>query len=696
LRRAKRGVSILDMVLYTILVLGFIAALGVSLFVLDAVRTLPTLSSLEPKPTQASYVFDANGNLWSELRSSEYRIPIELKDVPDYVKNAVIAQEDHRFYTHKGFDLKAILRALYVNLRSQSIQEGGSTISQQLAKTAFLEPARTLKRKIQDVILAVRLERSFTKDEILGMYLNQVFFGRNAYGIEAAARMYFGKSASQLSLGEAAFLAGILRSPSAYDPGQHPDECITVRNNVLDKMVTYGFISKEEADRAKAEPFRAIPYEGGMVVPEGAYFFDYVLKELLSRYPKEQVYGGGLRVYTTYVPSAQKAAEEAIASVLDPVFPIQAGKDHVEAAAIIMDPKTGHILAMVGGREHQGMLSWNRAVDTTRQPGSAIKPIAVYVPALEMGMSPATVVDDSPYTWKDPYTGEEFSPQNYGGTFRGLITIRDAIRESVNVVAFKVFEQVTPKVGVETCERFGITTLDKNASDDGKTDYTMVLSLGGLTRGVRVIDMAEAYGALANRGIKVEPVAILRVEDKDGNVLEEAQPRRTIVVSEQVAYVLTSMLRDVITKPGGTGQLANIGRPCAGKTGTTSSYTDAWFCGYTPDMVGIVWMGFDQDKTMAQWKVTGGSYPAMIWNRMMKEVLKDIPPSDFTMPPNIVSSKFCRKSGLLPGPFCPPSDIGGARTYTILHVPYCVGHAGQSAGGNRTNKSLNVIMRDSS
>lgn len=658
MRRAKRRTSILDIILYTILIVGFAGALAASLFVLDAVRTLPALSSLEPKPTQASYVFDANGNLWAELRSSEYRIPIDLEDVPKYVRDAVVAQEDHRFYTHKGFDLKAILRALYVNLKSQSIREGGSTISQQLAKTAFLEPARTLKRKIQDVILAVRLERSFTKDEILEMYLNQVYFGRNAFGIEAAARMYFGKSASELSLGEGAFLAALIRGPSLYDPEKQPEQCIAIRNNVLDKMVEYGFISPEEGERGKAEPFRPIPYKGGMVVPEGAYFFDYVLKELLSRYPKEQVYGGGLRVYTTYVPSAQKAVEEAIASVLDPVFPIKEGQDHVEAAAIVMDPKTGHILAMVGGREHKGMLSWNRAVDTTRQPGSAIKPLAVYIPALEMGMSPATVVDDSPYTWKDPYTGEEFSPQNYGGTFRGLITIRDAVRESVNVVAFKVFEKVTPRVGVESCERLGITTLDKDSSDDGKTDYTMVLSLGGLTRGVRVIEMAEAYSALANRGIKVEPIAILRVEDKEGNVLEEAQPKRSIVMSEEVAYLMTSMLRDVITKPGGTGRLADIGRPCAGKTGTTSSYTDAWFCGYTPDMVGVVWMGFDKDKNMSQWKVTGGSYPAMIWNRMMKEILKDVPPSDFAVPPNIVSSKFCRKSGLLPGPFCPPSDIG--------------------------------------
>lgn len=655
-RMPKRHIGILDVLIYLVLAAILVAGGFAASIVFSAVRDLPALANLEPKITQTSVVFDRDGNVWTELRSAEYRVPVKIDQIPQHVKNAVLAAEDHRFYSHKGFDLRAILRALYSDIFEDKGLQGGSTITQQLAKIAFLESSRTLKRKIQDVIVATLLERKYTKDEILEMYLNHVFFGRNAYGIEAASRAYFGKSVSELSIDEAALIAGLIRGPSIYDPKTSPDRALARRNTVLEQMATYGFITQAEAEMYKKKPLNVISHEP-MVVTQGGYFLDYVLKQLLSRYPSDMVYGGGLRVYTTYSPKAQKAAEEAIRKVLDPVFPYRDGKQNIEVASVVMDVKTGHILAMVGGRKHEGMLGWNRAVDAKRQPGSAFKPLAVYVPALEEGMGPATVISDSPVTWVDPVTKEEFSPRNYTGVFQGLVTMRKAITESLNVVACKVQDLVGLEKSLEMAERLGITTLVKTPTPDGRYDLTRSLALGGLTYGVTPLDMAVAYSTIANRGIKVEPISIIKVEDKNGNVLEENTPKRSIVISEETAYLMTNMLQDVLTKPTGTGRAAYFGRPAAGKTGTTSDWKDAWFCGYTPNTVAVVWMGFDKEKTMAQWKITGGSYPASIWREMMKEITKDEPVEDFKRPDSIVAVEICTKSGLLPGPYCPESDI---------------------------------------
>lgn len=651
----RRRWSLVDLAIYAVMGLALIGAGIASFIVISAVRDLPALANLEPKPSESSIIYDRDGKVWTELHSTEHRIPVNIEDVPEHVKNAVLAAEDHRFYYHKGVDIKSIMRALVSNLLGNEGLQGGSTITQQLAKTAFLESSRTLKRKVQDAIVATLLERKYTKDEILEMYLNIIPFGRGAYGIEAAARAFFGKSVSDLTVDEAALLAGMIRGPYLYDPADNPKGALTRRNTVLDQMAAYGFITKEDAERYKAKPIATIPVES-QVVPVGGYFLDYVLKQLLSRYPSEQVYGGGLRVYTTYSPQAQKAAEDAISQVLDKDFPYQ-GKESLQAAAVVMDSTTGHILAMVGGRKHEGMLGWNRAVDARRQPGSAFKPLAVYIPAIEAGMGPWTVIDDSPVTWVDPVTKEQFSPQNYTGTFKGLVSMRTAVRESLNVVAAKVQDMVGIQKSLETAEKLGITTLVKTPTPDGRSDYTRALSLGGLTYGVSPLDMAVAYATIANGGVRVEPIVITRVEDKNGNILEEHQPRRTLVISEETAFLMTNMLQDVLTKPGGTGRAAYFGRPAAGKTGTTSDWKDAWFCGFVPSTVGVVWVGFDQEKTMEPWKITGGSYPAVIWAKMMSEITKGQPVEDFRVPETIKTVTICQKTGLLPSPYCPREDI---------------------------------------
>ena len=658
-RNGKQGAARRRNVILIVVLCLFLACLltgaGIAAYlVASAVKDLPAVANLEePKTSQTSFVYDINGRVWTELHSSENRVPIDLKDLPQHVINAVLAAEDVRFYSHPGVDLRAIARALWNDLTGGDELQGGSTITQQLAKKLFLEDSRTLKRKIQDAVLAVMLERQYTKDEILEEYLNQVPFGRGAYGIGAAAKAYFGKSPKDLTVDEAALLAGLLKGPYLYDPADNPEGALTRRNTVLDQMAQYGLLSKDEAEAFKQKPIRTITGNSD-IVSEGAYFLDYVLKQLLAKYPPELVYGGGLRIYTTYDPSVQKAAESSISSSLDKDFPYT-GKDSMQAAAVVMDVKTGNVLAMVGGRKHEGMLAWNRAVDMRRQPGSAFKPLAVYVPALESGLGPNLVINDSPVEWIDPVTKEKFAPVNYDGQFHGLVTMREAVRQSLNVVACKVQDMIGFKKSLETAERLGITSLVKTATDTGLNDYTRSLALGGLTYGVSPLDMAVAYGTIANRGIRVEPISILRVEDKNGTVLEEHKTVRTLVTSEESAYLMTSMLKDVIA--AGTGAAANIGRPAAGKTGTTSDWKDAWFCGYTPNTVGIVWMGFDEGKTMEAWKITGGSYPALMWGRMMKEITSKEAPVDFQVPPNIVEAKICVKSGELPGPQCPASDI---------------------------------------
>jgi penicillin-binding protein 1A len=662
----QRG-RIWNVIVFVSIGLALIAGGLVVSFVLSAVNDLPALANLEPQTSERSVVYDREGRVWTELHSTEYRIPISLEELPRHFVDAVLAAEDHRFYSHKGVDVKAILRAAWTNLTdSGDSLQGGSTITQQLAKMAFLEQDRVWKRKVQDAVVALLLERKYTKDEILEMYLNQAPFGRGAYGPEAAAKAFFGKPAKDLTIEESAMIAGMLRGPYLYDPATNPEGALTRRNTVIDQMAAYGFITTAEAEACKEKPINAVTAKSS-VVSEGGYFLDYVLKQLLSRYSADQVYGGGLQIYTTYSPETQRTAENAISKALDKDFPYQ-DENSIQAASVVMDVKTGHVLAIVGGRKHEGMLSWNRAIDAKRQPGSSFKPLAVYVPAIEAGMGPSTVIDDSPITWQDPATGEKFSPRNYSGTFQGPVSMRKAVRESLNVVAAKVQDMVGIDRSFESAVRLGVTSLVGTHTPDGRYDRTRSLALGGLTYGVSPMDMAVAYATIANRGIRTEPITIVKVEDKYGNVLEMHETKRTLAISEETAYIMTSMLQDVITVPGGTGGAANIGSPAAGKTGTTDDWKDAWFCGFTPTKVGVVWMGFDQERTMEQWRITGGSYPALIWQYMMSDIMSKEGPSNFTKPSGVVTETICASSGLKPSPYC-PADTITEEIFAEVHVP---------------------------
>lgn len=642
-KRKKRKLNIWRL-FFSLFLLTFMfgSFILIGLFVVS-IKDMPAWSEEKLLSSSSTLIYDKNEDLVARV-GKENRMLAELKDIPAHVQNAFLAVEDVRFYQHHGVDLRSIARAAWTNITGRGIYEGGSTITQQLVKLSFLGPERSLKRKIQEVILALMVERRFSKEEILEMYLNKVYFGAGAYGIQSAAETYFGKPVNLLSLADGALLAGLVQAPSAYDPFRNPAGALARRNLVLDKMAQYGFISQTQADQAKAvklqdqlKPGKGQPYPY-------PYFVDYVTEQLVGKYGAEKVFKSGLKVYTTLDPEIQKIAEKVMADPRN--FPASVrdsnGLLQPQGALVVLDPHTGYIKAIVGGREHTHRLQWNRAtMPPGRQPGSTFKPLIAYAPAIEYkGMGPASVIDDIPVTYGS------YSPRNYDGRFHGLVTMRRAIAESINVVAVRT---LMDHVGLHNAIRF---VRDLGIDLDPNT-HGPSIALGGLHEGITPLQMAAAYAAFANQGFFIEPTAILKVEDATGRVLYEYQPRPRQVMKPTTAYLITDMLRTVIEK--GTGTNANIGRPAAGKTGTSDQGKDLWFAGYTPDLVCVVWIGYDQPKAMPY--EYGGRYPAIIWRQVMAQALKDTPARNFTPPPGIVSATVDSKSGLLPGPNTPPSDL---------------------------------------
>ena len=608
-----------------IVIIVTVAGAGLG-FVTASINTLPDLDG-EIRPAASSQIFDANGKLLATVHSVENRLPVPLAKIPKNLQNAFIANEDVRFYQHHGIDPRGILRAFWTNLTGHGVSEGGSTITQQLAKNAFLSQERTLKRKIHEAILAIQIERHYTKAEILEMYLNQIYFGQGAYGVQAAAQIYFGKNVENLDLAECAMLAGIPKSPNYYSPYNNLKAAKERQAIVLDQMVKYGYIEQDAAARAKAEDIHLAPRAGQHAI--APYFIDYVIQTLVDKYGADAVYKEGLKIYTTLDLDMQRAAEKALTAL--PVTKIDSnGLKQPQGAIIALDPQTGYIKAMVGGR---GGDQFNRAVMAVRQPGSAFKPF-VYLTALENGFTPATVIDDRPISFGN------WSPQNYDRKFRGHVTLRTALEQSLNVPTVILAQKVGPEKILHNAQLLGITTL---VTSGPANDLSLAMALGGLTRGVTPLELASAYGVLANQGVKAEPVAILKVVDRNGKILEEYQPQVKAVISDRIAYLLTDMMRGVLTRGTGTG--AAFGRPAAGKTGTTSDYRDAWFVGFTPNLVAAVWMGCDNNEPLNG--ITGGWIPATIWRQFMSEATAKLPVQDFVQPKGIVTAAISPKDGLL-------------------------------------------------
>lgn len=685
-------------ILLGLILLVTVAGVGTG-FILGTLRGMPTVDVLNPPDARlTSFIYDKDGNLVTQLYNEQNRVPIDISEVPDHVIKAIVAIEDARFFEHFGIDLRGLLRAVYITYIKGSSIQGGSTITQQLARNLFPQVGteRTIRRKLQEAAVAIQLERKYTKREILEMYLNQVPFGHSAYGIVSASQIYFGKNVSDLTLAEAALLAGLPQAPSKWSPHVSMKAARDRQAAVLDRMVAAGYISSEEAEAAKkvpiltAEEAESLPKEGGQnrTTPEAIilaplksygdypapHFVDYVLEQLLEHFRnqnlsesevRDRVFGSGLKVYTTLDMNIQKAAQEAVAQVLDPVFPMKEGQRYPQAAVVVLDNKTGYIRAMVGGRSHQKMRELNRAWQAYRQPGSAFKPLAVYTPALAMGYSAASVWDDSPAVY------DNWTPMNYDKKFRGLTTMREAVRRSINVVAVKAMDKIGIENGVDFARRLGIDSLDLDTTDDGLSDLNLPTALGGLTIGVTPLEMARAYGTLANGGVRVEPTAIIKVVDQNGEVLidnTKPQKNQEVVVDEAVAYIMTDILRSVVEPQSPAGWLENWGTgsrarggeimsrwPIAGKTGTTSDVKDIWFVGYTPRLVGAVWMGYDNPPERIK-DGAGGLWPAQIWNRTMTVAHKDLKPEEFPRPPGIVTATICIETGKLPGPDCPPSS----------------------------------------
>lgn len=600
-----------------ILVFLIIAGAGCG-FIGATMSDLPEVANV--KPAASSQIYDVHGNLITTVHATENRLPVKLSQVPKDLQNAFIATEDNRFYSHHGVDPIGIMRAIWVNIAHDGVAEGGSTITQQLARNAFLTQDRTLKRKIMEAMLAIRIEQYYTKQEILEMYLNQIYFGQGAYGVQAAAHVYFGKNVQDLDLAQSAMLAGLPQSPNYYSPLTNYKAGKARQAVVLGQMVKYDYIDQATADKAKDEDLGLREKsEAAHSDNNASYFIDYVISEIAEKYGDDAVYKDGLKIYTTIDMKAQDAAVQAMHN-LPNFYTDDKGLTQPQGALIAINPHNGYIVAMVGGR---GDDSFNRAVLAERQPGSAFKPF-VYLAAIQDGMTPGTVMDDK----KIEFNG--WSPKNYEGTYSGQMTLHYALQHSVNTVAVQLADAVGMRKVLNLASSLGITTLD-----DSK-DNNLAAALGGLTNGVKPIDMAVAYGTLANGGVKVKPVAITKIVDRNGQVVEENSTEEQRVVDPKYAYVITNMLESVMS--GGTGGGASIGRPAAGKTGTTDESKDAWFVGYTPDLVAAVWMGDDYGIETLD-GITGGTVPAVIWRDFMSQALNamEIPASDFTVPPGAAS-----------------------------------------------------------
>ena len=585
-------------------------------YVFAAYQSLPEVNH-DMRPAVSSQVFDIHGRLITTLHSDQNRLPIDINKVPQNLQNAFIAAEDNRFYDHIGIDPIGIFRAIITNVTNRGIAQGGSTITQQLAKNAFLSQEQTLKRKIQEAMLALEIERKYSKKEILEMYMNQIYFGQGAYGIQTAAKTYFGKDVDQLSLAQCAMLAGLPKSPNYYSPFNNLQEAKNRKNTVIDQMVKYGYITEAEGAEAKAADLDLTENKQTAENPESASFIDYVSKEVANRYGDEALYKQGLKIYTTMDAEKQHAAVQALKNLPDN-YKDENGLIQPQGAIVSIDPKTGHILAMVGGR---GQDSFNRASQAVRQPGSAFKPF-VYMTALQHGMTPSTTMEDKKVSYGS------WTPQNAEKSYSGSsMTLSDALASSVNTIAVQVADKVGTSNIIANAKKMGITTLD------GKDD-NLAIALGGLTHGVTPLELASAYGTFANRGVHVKPTAIIKILDRNGNVIEDestnkASTTKNQVMSEKEAYEMTYMLEGVISH--GTGTAASIGRPAAGKTGTTDDNKDAWFVGYTPDLVTAVWMG-DDTGSHTLGEVYGGTIPAQIWHDYMVEATADSHGSEFSIP----------------------------------------------------------------
>jgi len=656
----------------------WLAIAGISWFAWSLSRDLPDRDHLRRigDMAQATTLLDAHDHPAFTIYK-EQRIEVPLDKISPHLVRALIAIEDQRFYEHRGVDAVRIVGAVLANLRQGRRAQGGSTITQQLARQSFLSADKTFARKFKEVLVAAQLERTYSKREILELYFNKVYFGNGLYGAEAASLGYFGKHAADLSISEAALLAGLVKSPSTYAPTVSRERALARRNLVLQAMTDTGAITRAQADQSRAERLQlhdALRQDE----PHGLYFKEQVRQMLVEKFGWERVYQGGLKVYTTIDLDMQQAAERHVSTSLAEIEKRRARAEErrtraskapseaappagpaLQAALVAMDPQSGEVRAMVGGRDFDES-HFNRAIQARRQPGSAFKPF-VFAAALEAGYTPASLIDrlDEPVMTLEG----EWMPEDEHATGDAM-TLRTALRTSSNRAAVRLLEDVGIEKTVSYAKELGVGSLPSVPS--------LALGSGEVT----LLSLTSAYGAFAAKGMLPTPTLLRRVEDLDGKVLYESRDTSKRVVNETTAFLLASMLADVVNQ-GTAYKARQVGftLPAGGKTGTTNDFVDAWFVGFTPKLVTGVWVGFDQPQTILP-NGYAGDIAVPLWARFMRDATKGAKPEWFTPPKNLVAVNVCRLSGKLPNSGCDAVEIitdeGEVQTRSMIYTDYFV------------------------
>jgi len=592
------------------------------------IRGLDVSKLNQPLPV-STLVLDRNGKPASQLSSSKIEF-VSLSQMPKALTDAVVAVEDRRFYEHSGIDMKSIVRAVVRDVVRGGYSEGASTITQQLARNLFLNADKTLGRKLREAAYAVKIDMTYSKDEILEMYLNSIYFGEGSWGVQGAAKTYFSKNVHDLSLPQAAVLAALPKAPSRYSPFQDEAQALERRNTVLQLMRDEGKITPQEYEKAKAAELGVVKGGKGDDL-KGRYpaYVDAVINEAVEKYgfTEEQLLTGGLKITTELDPTVQQAVLDIYQN--DSYFPAGKPDQLVQSGAVIVDPHTGGIRALAGGRGDSVFRGFSHATQLRRQPGSTFKPIVVYGPALERGYTPYSSLYDGPLNI-DGYQPEDWDHQS-----RGQVTMQEALTSSWNVPAVWLLHELGIDQGLQFAKALGIPLPAK--------DRQLGIALGGLSEGVSPLQMAQAFGAFANEGNLYPAHTITKIETADGHLLIQASPKGTQVMKAETAYTMTSMLQQVVA--GGTGKNAAMNRPVAGKSGTTqlpdtaefkgidaNSAKDAWFVGYTPELTAAVWVGYDHTDRNHYLTTSGGAVPAVLFREMMTRALAQAPVVAFHPP----------------------------------------------------------------
>jgi len=645
-RKLDKTKNIAQKIFVFAVALGAVCTLILSLVIYNITKTLPDVEAISTYiPAETTKIYSEDGVVLAELHKEENRVLIPIERISPTLTKTIVAIEDSRFYRHNGLDFIGIARAFVRNFKAGRFVEGGSTLTQQLARNLFLTRQRNLSRKLAEAILAIQIERRYTKTEILQMYLNQVYWGHNAYGIESASRLYFSKSAEEINLAESALLVSILTGPELYSPIRNFAGAKKRQLLVLKSMVREDLISTEEANEAYVEELIIVKRK--KLRYKAPYFTAYIVKQLIDMYGEEVTYTSGMKIYTTLDYSLQEKAEEIVQKYIEygesshwirSLNEKVPSLNYSQASLLALDPRYGYIKTMVGGKDFLDN-QFNRTTQAKRQPGSAFKPF-IYLTALEKGFSPGSIIEDAPVTFntvEGPY-----APHNYTQKYKGPMSIRKALERSVNIVAIKLNYLIGPKNCVRVAQALGI-----------KSPLKPVLSLPLGANEVTMMELASAYGTIATLGNHTEPTGIIRIEDRDGTPLYEHSPEIREVYDPNLLATLVEMMKGIVKY--GTGKLANLPRPVAGKTGTTSDYRDAWFVGFVPQLVCATWIGNDDNSETV--KVTGGWVPALMWKEFMTMATQKMPAQDFPRPKGLISVKIDWLTGKLATQFSPKEYV---------------------------------------